>query len=67
MQDSLDQVSNWCDINHDYGHQPDQDQVYDNRCHTETPAVTLTARSHPTRVEILSNIGTQSFWYDNRQ
>ena len=30
MQDKLDQVSNWCNNNHNYGHQSDQDQVYDS-------------------------------------
>ena len=49
MQDSLDQVSNWCDNNH--GHQSDQDQVYDNRYQTETPAVTLTTPSRSKRGE----------------
>ena len=41
MQDSVDQVSNWCDNNHNYGHQSDQDQVYDNLYQIETPAVSL--------------------------
>ena len=49
MQDSLDQVSKWCDNNHNYGQQSDQVQVYGNRCHTETPVVTLTARSRSKR------------------
>ena len=49
MQDSLDQVSKWCDNNHNYGHQSDQVQVYGNRYHTETPVVTLTVRSRSKR------------------
>ena len=35
MQDKLDQVSNWCN-NHNYGHQSDQDQVYDS-CYLTSP------------------------------
>ena len=52
MQDSLDQVSNWCDNNHN-GHQSDQDrQVNDSRYQTETPVVTPpTTRSRSKRGE----------------
>ena len=43
MQDILDEVSNKCD-NKSYGHQSDQDQVYDNSYQTETPPRSRSAR-----------------------
>ena len=36
MHDKLDQVSNWCNNHHNYGHQSDQDQVYDS-CYQTSP------------------------------
>ena len=48
MQDSLDQVSKWCDNNRNYARQSDHGQVCANRYQTKTPTVTITARSRST-------------------
>ena len=56
------QVSNWCDNNHNYGHQSDQDQVYDNRYQTETSTLDLVLRGAKNDP---ANVGTPSFRYNH--